>query len=302
MMILVVGGSGFIGRNFVQWAANRGYSVTATYCSRFDGPGSDFPLWCRNYPNVTPLECDLLNECPDLSGYDVCLYAAGNANHTRALHDPVMDVQSNIISLLNFLATFHGRLVFMSSGAVYYGLRGPVSPLTPVFPTFPYAISKYASEMYIRSFQERGILREYLIVRFYYAYGPGEPRRRLIPQLMQAFGKEGRSEFTINGTGKTFMAPMYISDVVEALGRMVLSSVANQTFDLCGETPMTLYEIVQRVGHFFGREVRVHYRDSEERPLEFWSSNEAARLVFGLAHQMSLEEGLELYWEYLRDS
>lgn len=300
MRILVVGGSGFIGRNFVRWVAEQGYSVVATYCPRVDGH-NDFPAWCQAYPNVTPLECDLLQGRLDLSGYDVCLYAAGNANHTYAMHDPVMDVQANIISLLNFLATFGGRLVFMSSGAVYYGLRGQVSPATPVFPTFPYAISKYASEMYIRSFHERGLIREYLIVRFYYAYGPGEPQRRLIPQLIQAFGCEGREDFTINGNGKTFMAPMYISDVVEALGRIVLSSVSNQTFDLCCEAPLTLYEIVQRVGRFFGKEVRIHCSDSKERPIEFWSSNEPARLVFGLAPQMSLEEGLARYWEHLRE-
>lgn len=299
MNILVVGGTGFIGRNFAGWATEQGHHVTATY--RPDGAShNDFLRWAKAQPRLTPLACDLLKEVPDLSKFKVCLYAAGNANHTRALYDPIMDVKANIIGLLNFLHKFKGRLVFMSSGAVYYGLRGLVSPATPVFPTFPYAISKYASEMYLRSFQERGLLREYLIVRFFYAYGPGEPQRRLIPHLIKAFGHQGLNEFRINGTGKTFMQPMYVSDVVEALGSIVQSSVANQTFDLCGDVPMPLHEVVQRASRFFGKtELQINHGDSDEQPIEFWSSNESARQIFELGSQLTIEEGLARYVAWL---
>lgn len=300
MNILVAGGSGFIGRHVALWAANRGHHVTATYCPRVDGPGNDLVTWAARHLGITPLECDLLHEVPELGDFDACLYAAGNANHTRALHDPVMDVEANVLSLLHFLPKFHGRLVFMSSGAVYYGARGLVSPATPVFPTFPYAISKVASEMYIRSFAERGLLCGYVLVRFYYAYGPGEPQRRLMPQLIKALAREETREFAINGSGQTFMAPMYISDVAESLGRIIESSVANQTFDLCSECPITLYELVQRTARWFGRDVQITHRDSDERPLEFWSSNEAARRAFALPAQLSLEDGLARYVAWLQ--
>ena len=43
----------------------------------------------------------------------------------------------------------------VSSGAVYDGLTGEVTPATPVSPRLPYAISKLASEQYLRFFAER---------------------------------------------------------------------------------------------------------------------------------------------------
>ena len=44
------------------------------------------------------------------------------------------------------------HVVYASSGAVYDGLTGAVSPATPVSPLLPYAISKLAAEHYIRFF------------------------------------------------------------------------------------------------------------------------------------------------------
>ena len=71
------------------------------------------------------------------------------------------------------------HVVYVSSGAVYDGLLGPVSPATAVSPRLPYAISKLASEQYLRFFAEhRGSVGSYINVRFFGAYGPYEPRER----------------------------------------------------------------------------------------------------------------------------
>ena len=77
----------------------------------------------------------------------------------------------------------------MSSGAVYDGLRGAVSPATPVSPRLPYAISKLASEQYLRFFAEhRGTVDSYVNVRFFGAYGPYEAARKITTQWLQGDG------------------------------------------------------------------------------------------------------------------
>ena len=88
--------------------------------------------------------------------------------------------ESNTVALVTFLEHCSvNHLVYLSSGAVYDGLVGAVSPETPCSPRLPYAISKLAAEQYVRFFSERRHRpASYINVRFFGAYGPYEPARK----------------------------------------------------------------------------------------------------------------------------
>src|SRR5260221_32205 len=69
---------------------------------------------------------------------------------------PAWDLESNATAFVTFLESCRvGHVVFVSSGAVYDGLIGDVTPESRVSPRLPYAISKLASELYLRFFIER---------------------------------------------------------------------------------------------------------------------------------------------------
>ena len=298
MKLLVVGGSSFIARNFLEQNDFSELDVTATHLEK-----EDFPLFVKKLDkNIHPLKYNFLVDKLDFSGFDACIYFAGNANHTLALENKQQDLTLNTTGLLNFLGTFRGRLIYMSSGAVYYGLGGLVSPESTVSPSFPYAISKLASEYYIRSAAEEGRISGFTTIRFYYAFGPYESSRRLIPRLFTQFVGGGLTEFAVNGDGRTLMQPMHVYDAVSALFRVVQIDKGNLTIDLCSPKPFSLKDLVEKVAIVCGVRVAIKTHETSEKPIEFYSSPKEFNKVFSFEPKYNLRTGLEEYLNWWKNA
>lgn len=200
MKLLVIGGSSFLGKNLLEEIVEGDYSfskVTATFFS-----DDSFPEFANSL-SIEAIKYDAISDRHNWDQYDACIYLAGNSNHNLAIREPVLDLSKNTIALLNFLRTFRGRLVYMSSGAVYYGLKGYVGVHIKLNPVFTYGISKLACENYIKAFHHNSSLASYVIFRLFYAYGKYDKPRRLIPQVVKALLLDGRNEFFVSGTGKS---------------------------------------------------------------------------------------------------
>ncbi|OGO60473.1 MAG: hypothetical protein A2032_01575 [Chloroflexi bacterium RBG_19FT_COMBO_49_13] len=292
--LLIVGGSGFIGRNVVAKLAVSGQSITATYFH-----DTSFVSWASQWSNVLVTRFDGIRGPAQFSNFDVCLYLAGNANHYWASAHPQEDLSMNTLALLNSLSGFRGHLVYVSSGAVYYGLEGPVSPTIPLHPIFPYAISKYVCELYIEYLKNAGRLQGYTIIRLYYAYGPFEPSRRLIPTLIRKLILENADTFSLNGDGQTLLAPLFVDDVSNALCKSIFVPALNQPVDLCAEHPLTLQALVEQVSNALGRKIQINHRPTEEESIHFWSSNAEANRAFALDSSLPLAEGVRRYARWI---
>src|SRR5213593_795712 len=117
MELLVVGASGFLGRNIVQLGSKQGWNVVGTYYK-----SKDFPRWSRRN-GCEAVRWNLL-ERPRPWSADVAIYLAGNSDHLYSVSSPTVDLQLNTLGLVRFLEGFRGGLVFMSSAAVYEGHSG----------------------------------------------------------------------------------------------------------------------------------------------------------------------------------
>jgi len=139
--LIVPGASGFIGRNLLR-ASPPDWEVVALYNTK-----QDLPSWCErmNLKHVTAARCDLTNDVAvrglaESLGprFDHSVFLAANGDPAYSVTHPLEDLQANAVTLLNFLNSFEvGKLVYFSSGAVYDGSHGPVSPAAPVSPTQP---------------------------------------------------------------------------------------------------------------------------------------------------------------------
>lgn len=287
MKLLVVGGSGFIGRQFLDNADLDGWDVCATFRER------------EPRTRYRTMRCDLLESEADFSDFDAAVYMAGNSNHTWALQNTAADMSLNAVAMARFLQTFRGDLVLLSTGAVYYGHEGLVGPDTPTDPLFPYAISKLASELLARWAEENDRLRSLKVLRLYYAYGPGEEERRLIRRALVQFGLKREPGFRINGTGESLMGPMHVSDVVRAL-ELALRTGATGVYDLPSAHPSTVREIVEVAASVCGLRPEIELVPTTERTLTFFSEQERFASEFGFQQRLTLEKGMALYLEDLR--
>jgi len=301
--ILVVGASGFIGKNLLLKIPKK-WNVFGIY--RTNKSFSEF-LEKNKLSNVYPLKCDLENvlevksALEKLRNVDVCVYLAANTNVRQLSEDPTLDVAANIAPLTNFLKYFRGRrLIFFSSGAVYMGLEGQVSPSSKINPTIPYAISKYASELYIKFHQNTlKTFKEYVILRFFGAYGPYEPTRKISTKLMELVKNPDKDVLTVFGVGENYIDFMYIDDTIRGLLAVITSSKADVTVDFCSGNPLTINQLVRKVEEIFGRKIRIEHAGSSPEYITFHASPKRMFQIFGFRPSISLKDGFQKFADWL---
>ena len=105
--------------------------------------------------------------------HETAVWCIGRSDHREAWTDPVGDLQANVLALGRFLEGFRGRLVLVSSGAVYHGLKGPVGPMSTLTPLHPYAISKLTGERLAMARLTAGSLSGLVILRLFHPFGSG---------------------------------------------------------------------------------------------------------------------------------
>lgn len=293
MKLLIVGASGFIGKNLIEELGDGRHSfskVAATFLR-----DASFPAFVKPF-GIAPVRYNSLNDHLSRDEYDVCIYLAGNSDHHLAIQDPSADLSMNALGLLNMLRTFHGHLVYMSSGAVYYGLTGYVDTATSVTPIFSYGISKLACEHYVKAAHHKGNIDSYVMLRLFYAYGKYDKPRRLIPRVAQALLLEGRREFSVRGNGLSFMDPLEARFVAHVLLKAALTQGTSDVFDLCGGNNRTVIEVVKEIGRALGKEITVAADgEAEAFPLLFYSKPDRIRTALGLPALPSFEEGIQNY-------
>jgi UDP-glucose 4-epimerase len=302
--ILLTGASGFIGRNFLL-ATPRDWQIVATY-----NASRDFPRFLneKNLHHVTAIHCDLtsIDAVRALwtahgQQFDLCLYLAANVSIPLSVEQPTTDLEANTIGLLNVLGGLRcGRFVYLSSGAVYDGLVGPVGPSVALRPRIPYSISKLSSELYVRFFRERRqTLDSYVVLRFFGAYGPYEPPRKIYTKLVRALALECQNTFSVIGDGHNLIDAMYVSDAVDGLMRVLESNVNDVTVDFASGAPMTIDELVCRTSLLFANPVELIHTGRTEEYIEFSVGPEQMERLFGFRPQVSLESGLTSFRDFL---
>ena len=301
MRLLLTGASGFIGRNLLL-AIPKGWKTVAVYHR-----SKDFLPFLRRHAlrQVHPISCDLSREDSlrrhrilTSGRFDACLHLAANGDPAFSASHPDQDFRMTVETVLNVLSQVKvKRFLYVSSGAVYEGRRGLVSPASPLNPQLPYAVSHLTAERYVKSFCASGENpKEYLIIRFFGAYGPYEPSRKIYTRLVRAFHREKRRDFTIRGDGKNLIDAMYITDAVRALLKTLCSSLKNATFDLCSGDPLSIQALVKEAASVFGvAPVKIRKVGNTVEPIYFRASARFQKNKLRFNPRVSLEEGLRTF-------
>ncbi|MCV3296638.1 MAG: dTDP-glucose 4,6-dehydratase [Oenococcus sp.] len=256
MNILVTGGAGFIGSNFIHYMLHKypDYNLIdldlLTYAGNlhnFDDI-KDNPHHIFVHGNIRNAELvDYLFKTYD---FDAVVNFAAESHVDRSILHPELFVQTNVEGTVNLLQTAkkYGIKKFLqvSTDEVYgsLGKSGYFNEETPLAPNSPYSASKAAADLEVRAFYETYGLNVN-ITRTSNNYGPYQFPEKLIP-LMVTNGMTGK-QLPIYGDGENIRDWLYVEDHGRAIDLVLHNGKPGEVYNVGGHNEKTNNQIVHLI-------------------------------------------------------
>jgi UDP-glucose 4-epimerase len=303
MDILVTGGAGFIGSHVVDTLIQEGHRVIVV---------DDLSHGHREnlHPDVVFYQVDIrsqeLQTVFERERPEVVSHHAAQIDVGQSVRDPIYDAETNVLGTLNVLeccrANGTRKVIFISSAAVYGEPRHlPCDEGHPIHPLSPYGASKYAIEVYLRTYRSTYDL-DTTVLRYGNVYGPrqdphGEAGVVAIFANRMLAGKAPR----INGTGEQARDFVYVGDCARA-NRLALTRGAGGVFNISTGRGVTINQLYETLKDLTPYEGSAQY--GPEKPGEIFKITlDASRAAetLGWKPSVGLEDGLAQTVAYFRD-
>jgi len=296
MKILVTGGAGFIGSHLVDALIKKGAQVLiidnlSTGRKKNINPKAIFYHMDMNDERVVKI---FGKEKPE-----IVFHLAFNTNMHKSVEEPLFDAQGIIGSLNIFnLAHENGvKKIIMASSAMIYGEYPrrllPVTEEHLSQPSTPYAISKIASENYLRFFNKTYKL-PIVILRYPTVYGPRQVGGAMADYIKKIASGQSADMF---GDGNLTRDYVYVEDIVRAnllaLGLDVKKK--EPIFNLGSSKETTLNHLHQKIAGLFNKpNLKPTYHPVRLGEIfRFCISNKKAKKELKWQPIISLDEGLK---------
>ena len=264
-MILVTGGAGFIGSNFVlDWIANEGEPVVNLDKLTYAGNMANLASLAGDARHVFVkgdiADAQLLQRLFAEHRPRAVVHFAAESHVDRSIHGPAAFVQTNVVGTFELLeaarAYWQGlagdaraafRFLHVSTDEVY----GSLSETDPAFsettaysPNSPYSASKAASDHLVRAYRHTYGL-PVLTTNCSNNYGPFQFPEKLIP-LMIANALEGRA-LPVYGDGRQVRDWLYVKDHCEAIRLVLARGRVGEVYNIGGNAERRNIEVVNAI-------------------------------------------------------
>ena len=303
MRLLVTGGAGFIGSNFIRHilAARNDVEVlnldALTYAGNLEnlrGADSD-PRYRFVHGDVRDSECvgGLMREV------DAVVHFAAESHVDRSIESSSLFVQTNVLGTQNLLAAAlangHKRFIQISTDEVYGDLpwrdpedmrdsedAPPFTETSPLAPRSPYAASKAAADHLALAYAQTYGL-DVIVTRSSNNYGPYQSPEKLIP-LMVTNALAGRS-LPVYGDGLNVRDWIHVRDHCRAIEEALFHGLPGEVYNVGGGNEQTNLKVVQAI---------VHALDVSEDLIAFVADRPGHDRRYALD---ATKAALELHWQ-----
>ncbi|MFT8461556.1 MAG: dTDP-glucose 4,6-dehydratase [Liquorilactobacillus ghanensis] len=256
MNLLVTGGAGFIGSNFIHYMLDKYADLQIV--------DLDLLTYAGNIHNLDDLKDDsrhifvkgnIVNR--ELVAYlikqyqiDAIVNFAAESHVDRSILHPEVFVETNVQGTLALLDTAKklnvGKYLQVSTDEVYgtLGQEGYFKETTSLAPNSPYSASKASADLLVRAYFETYGLNVN-ITRCSNNYGPYQFPEKLIP-LMTSNGMDGK-KLPIYGDGKNIRDWLHVSDHCKAIDLVLHKGRPGEVYNVGGHNEHTNNEIVHLI-------------------------------------------------------
>jgi len=204
---------------------------------------------------------------PAIPDAEVLFHVGGGGGIAAADADPAGDLRAHATSTLELLAAQRegrfGRLVLLSSAAVYGRVQGVVPEDTPARPLAPYGVSKRAAELYVlAAVQRHGT--DAVIGRLGNPYGPGQ-RSLVVYDLAKRALTDG-APFRVFGAGDAVRDFLHVRDVAMALQVVGSRAESGSITNIGSGQPVSILELARTIAVAAGLPPSAARPDGEPEP------------------------------------
>ncbi|MGG0238286.1 dTDP-glucose 4,6-dehydratase [Bacillus rhizoplanae] len=256
MNILVTGGAGFIGSNFVHY-------ILKVY-GNYHVINYDALTYSGNLENLRSVEQDpryvflkgtiqnreLLEYIVQKYKVDAIVNFAAESHVDRSIENPIPFYDTNIIGTVTLLELVkkypHIKMVQVSTDEVYGSLGevGKFTEQTPLDPSSPYSSSKASADMIALSYYKTYQL-PIIVTRCSNNYGPYQYPEKLIP-LMITNALEGK-KLPLYGDGLNIRDWLHVNDHCSAIDVVLHKGKIGEVYNIGGDNEKTNVEVVEQI-------------------------------------------------------
>jgi dTDP-glucose 4,6-dehydratase len=250
MRILVTGGAGFIGSNFIRHMLATHPEHTITNLDKLTYAGNLENLRdIESLPSYTFFKADICSKnLIDSLEFDAIVNFAAESHVDRSILDSSPFLQTNVIgtqSLLESAKKRNCRMLHVSTDEVYGSIdNGFFTEESPIMPNSPYAASKASSDLLVRAYHETFGM-DLTITRCSNNYGPYQFPEKLIP-LVIASALQGKS-IPVYGDGQNVRDWIHVHDHCKAIDLVFHRARAGDIYNIGGRNEQTNIEIIKNL-------------------------------------------------------
>jgi len=305
--ILITGGVGFIGSNFVRHLFENypDYHITVldalTYAGNIENlpekikNDSRFSFWYGNIRNA-----DLVGSL--ISGADVVIHFAAESHVARSIFDNAIFFETDVLGtqvIANAVLKNQDsveRFIHISTSEVYgTALEIPMTEEHPLNPTSPYASAKVGADRLVYSYWVTYDIPA-VIIRPFNTYGPNQHLEKVIPRFITSTILN--EPLTVHGSGKNTRDWVFVGDLCQALDKVIhvdRDKVKGQVINLGTGEDTAIRDIANMVVAMLNKSHTriIHTPDRFAQVAKHLAGTDKAQRILGWKAVTDFSKGLE---------
>ena len=264
--ILVTGGNGYLGRNFINILVALNFEVYSF----------DIQINFSN-PKAENHQIDLTNETLlkekiNAIKPDIIFHLAASLNRKRNFSEANNLFKTNLTSTINLLNALEDVLyenfIFVSTSEVYGGslIQTPFKENDNFVPASPYSLSKYCAEMSVKTYSNI-YKKNFTILRLFNFYGKNMPESFFLPQLVDKLEKNIDFDMTLGEQKRDFIS---VYDVYQAMLLACSKKAYQQTFNVCSGEGKSIKNLALEFKKLLKSDSKINFGAIPYRKNEVW--------------------------------